>query len=443
MIKIPTNALVLLVGPAGCGKSTFARNHFRPAEIVASDEFRERVSDDMTNQKCNDWVFEVVHKLIEARLAMGRLTVLDATSLTPEARKAAKEIADRFSAPTYVLMMDTTIEQCLRQNAARDRVVPEAVIQKHWERYQQAMVDIPNEGYAFSGFLSDDIQIGDIELVKAAGWDVIGDIHGCYNEFWDLLLALGYKLIVPTTYTGDPWIRAEHQEGRKLAFVGDYGDRGPESIRVLVLIRQLVLGGHIAIRGNHDDKLARALAGNKVKLSHGLEKTMQEFKRQLGPSDRGILGRWVSALPHYARLGFTMSQLPGNPTEIVVSHAGIPRMSVGRTDKATLKQSLYGEVTGFQNGFPVRGTEWTKTWNKPEMLCVYGHTPVDEPTRSNNTINIDTGCVFGGYLTALRLPENRCVQMKAFETYSVREISKHEEDGPLELNMSPFEVTVQ
>lgn len=440
MLKIPTNALVLLVGPAGSGKSTFARKHFRTTEIVASDEYRERISDDTTNQKCNELVFQVVHKLIEARLSLGRLTVLDATSLTPEARKAAKDIADRFSAPVFVLMVDTSLEKCLAQNATRDRVVPEAVIEKHWERYQKAMVDIPNEGYAWTGFLADEVQIGEIDLVTAPGWDIIGDVHGCYNELWDLLLELGYRLLIPTTYAGDPWIRAEHPEGRKLAFVGDYGDRGPDSIKVLALIRQLTLDGHIAIRGNHDDKMARALAGNKVKLSHGLEKTMGEFKALFTPSDRGVHGRWIAALPYYARLGFTEDT---SFKEAVISHAGIPRTSVGRTDKATLKQSIYGEVKGFSGGFPIRGTDWTKSWNDPKLLCVYGHTPVEDPVVLASTVNIDTGCVFGGRLTALRLPECQFRSIKAFETYSVREVSKPEDDGPLELNTSPFEVTVQ
>src|SRR4051812_29881021 len=106
-------------------------------------------------------------------------------------------------------------------------------------------------------------------------------------------------LLVPTTYTGDPWIRAEHPEGRKLAFVGDYVDRGPDSIKVLGLIRQLTLDGHLAVRGNHDDKLARALQGNKVKVGHGLERTLEEFKQLFTPSERGVHGRWLASLPWY------------------------------------------------------------------------------------------------------------------------------------------------
>src|SRR5438067_6625699 len=100
-IVIPELALVLLVGPSGSGKSTFARKHFRPTEILSSDFFRGLICDDEANQAVSADAFELLHLTAAKRLAAGRLTVIDATNVQPEARKPLLELAKRYHVQAF------------------------------------------------------------------------------------------------------------------------------------------------------------------------------------------------------------------------------------------------------------------------------------------------------------------------------------------------------
>ncbi|WP_042455332.1 bis(5'-nucleosyl)-tetraphosphatase PrpE [Neobacillus dielmonensis] len=222
--------------------------------------------------------------------------------------------------------------------------------------------------------------------------DIIGDIHGCYNEVVELTLKLGYSWSdgIPT-----------HPEGRILGFVGDLTDRGPQSLKVIDLVWRLVLEKKQAYYtpGNHCNKLYRYFLGNKVQISHGLETTVEEYE-DLDKKEQQIIRRKFIELYESAPLYLVLDQ-----QRLIIAHAGIRQDYIGRTDKKVKTFVLYGDITGEKHpdGSPVR-RDWAIHYHG-ESCIVYGHTPVKKPRIVNNTYNIDTGAVFGGKLTALRYPE--------------------------------------
>ncbi|MDQ0230626.1 bis(5'-nucleosyl)-tetraphosphatase PrpE [Metabacillus malikii] len=225
--------------------------------------------------------------------------------------------------------------------------------------------------------------------------DIIGDIHGCYKEFESLTLQLGYDW-----GSGIP----VHPDKRKLSFVGDLTDRGPESIPVIEVVYRLVKEKQAYYSpGNHCNKLYRYFLGNKVQITHGLETTVAEYE-QLSGKERNEIKRKFIWLYEQAPLYQILDN--GN---LVVAHAGIREDYIGQYSKKVKTFVLYGDITGKNNpdGTPER-RDWAKHY-KGKPLIVYGHTPVKEPVRTGRTINIDTGAVFGNKLTAYRYPEDEVV----------------------------------
>src|SRR5829696_7082213 len=118
-VTIPELSLVVLVGPSGCGKSTFARRHFKPTEVLSSDFCRGLVSDDENDQSATKDAFEVLHYIASKRLAAGRLTVVDATNVQPEARKPLIELARRYHCLPVALVLDVPERVCEERNRTR------------------------------------------------------------------------------------------------------------------------------------------------------------------------------------------------------------------------------------------------------------------------------------------------------------------------------------
>ncbi|ESU32698.1 hypothetical protein G3A_10165 [Bacillus sp. 17376] len=222
--------------------------------------------------------------------------------------------------------------------------------------------------------------------------DIIGDIHGCYDEFEELTKKLGYDWT-----TGLPL----HPVGRHLAFVGDLTDRGPESLKTANLVWELVVDKKSAfyVPGNHCNKLYRYLLGNKVQTTHGLETTVSEFM-SLKTEQKNEFREKFMALYETAPLYHVLDK-----DRLLIAHAGIREDYIGKNNSKVKTFVLYGDITGQTNadGTPVR-RDWAKNY-QGRATIVYGHTPVREPRILNNTYNIDTGAVFGGNLTALRYPE--------------------------------------
>ncbi|MTH53221.1 bis(5'-nucleosyl)-tetraphosphatase PrpE [Bacillus mangrovi] len=229
--------------------------------------------------------------------------------------------------------------------------------------------------------------------------DVIGDIHGCFAELQTLLSKLGYE-----NQNGIP----VHPEARKLSFVGDLTDRGPGSVNVIRCISAIIrAGAGYYSPGNHCDKLYRYLKGNDVHIVHGLETTVKELQ-QLDEKERREVRRQFMELYEQSPIYQVLDD-----GKLIVAHAGIKEKDIGRYTKRIKEFVLYGEVTGrtLENGLPERG-DWARHYSGKPWI-VYGHTPVLEPRMLNNTINIDTGAVFGGQLTAFRYPEKQTISVQS------------------------------
>jgi protein phosphatase len=144
---IPGDALVVLVGPAASGKSTWAQARYRPSQILSSDTFRELVADDQSDQAASADAFRVLHIVAGARLARGLRTVIDATNLQRSARAPFRTMAARHGRPCVAVLFDVPLDELIARNAARSRVVPEDVVRRHHDQMAAAMRDIPGEGY--------------------------------------------------------------------------------------------------------------------------------------------------------------------------------------------------------------------------------------------------------------------------------------------------------
>ena len=234
-------------------------------------------------------------------------------------------------------------------------------------------------------------------------FDIIGDVHGCAAELEQLLQKLGYTV----NWQGSD-VTVTPPEGRRALFLGDLTDRGPRSPDVLRIAMQMELSGAaLVIVGNHDDKLKRMLAGRNVSLTHGLADTAEQMEVESEAFGEAVR-QWLDSLPIHLIL---------DEGKLVVAHAGLKEELHGKTSGAAKSFSLYGDVSGKKDeyGLAVRG-DWAASYSGAAKV-VYGHTPAHEAVWKNNTICIDTGCVFGGKLTALRYPELELVQVPALEQW--------------------------
>ena len=275
-IEIPEFALVAMVGATSSGKSTFAKKHFLPTEILSSDFFRGMISDDENNQKVSKDAFDLLYYAANKRLSMMRTTVIDATNVQPAARKQVIDLARAQNVHSVAIVLNIPERELLARNARRpDRGYPENVIHKHVSDLRRSMRNLKKEGFRFVYVLSSQEEIDDVEIVRTKLWnnkkdehgpfDIIGDVHGCYDELVMLLGKLGMI----------------HPDGRKAVFLGDFCDRGPRNTDVLRLVMKMTGSGNaLAVPGNHDVKLVRYLNGRNVQLTHGLDRTAEELKKE-------------------------------------------------------------------------------------------------------------------------------------------------------------------
>ena len=413
-ITIPELSVLVLIGPSGCGKSTFARQHFKPTEVLSSDYCRGLVSDDQNEQAATKDAFEVLHFIARKRLAAGKLTVIDATNVQPESRKPLVALAREFHVMPIAIVFDFPEKLCHERNRIRpDRDFGSHVVRNQAQQLRRSLRGLDREGFRGVHLFNSPEQLEGLEIERQPMWtnrrdehgpfDIIGDVHGCFDELQELMNTLGYSI----EKNGDRY-RVSAPAGRKAIFLGDLVDRGPKIGDVLRLVMGMVEAGTaLCIPGNHDTKLLQKLRGRDVKVAHGLADSLAQLELE-PPQFKTKVAEFLDGL---------VSHFVLDHGHLVVAHAGMKEEMQGRGSAGVRAFALFGETTGETDefGLPVR-YNWAADYRGKAMV-VYGHTPVAEPQWLNRTINIDTGCVFGGKLTALRYPERELVSVPAHRTY--------------------------
>jgi len=410
---------VVLVGPSGSGKSTFARKHFKSTEVLSSDFCRGLVSDDENDQTATNTAFEVLHFIASKRLKAGKLTVVDATNVQVEARKPLVALAREYHVIPVAIVFNLSERLCQDRNRGRpDRNFGPHVIRQQSQQLRRSIRNLKREGFRHIFEFSTLEELEEVAIERQPLWnnlkhehgpfDIIGDVHGCFDELYGLLAKLGYEITEANGDAASCYYEAQHPEGRKVIFLGDLVDRGPRIPDVLRLTMSMVeSGAALCVPGNHDIKLMRKLNGRDVRITHGLAESLEQLERE-PPELRKKVAVFVDKLvSHYVL----------DDGRLVVAHAGLKEELQGRGSGKVRDFALFGETTGETDefGLPVR-YNWAAEYRGKAMV-VYGHTPIPEPEWLNRTICIDTGCVFGGKLTALRYPEKELVSVSALQTY--------------------------
>jgi len=413
-ITMPELSLVVLIGPSGCGKSSFARTHFKPTEVLSSDYCRGLVSDNENDQAATGDAFDVLHYVARKRLAAGRLTVVDATNVQIESRKPLVALAREFHVLPIAIVLNLPEKLCHERNQNRpERQFGPHVVRNQWQQLRRSIRGLEREGFRHVFTMTSPEEVAGATITRQPLWnnlkqehgpfDIVGDVHGCYDELIQLLVHLRYEKTSGGFY--------KPPEGRKAVFLGDLVDRGPKIPDTVWLVMEMVKAGYaLCIPGNHDIKFMRAVWGKNVQVTHGLGDSLQQFKER----DTHYHGFSRIAAEFIDKL---ISHYVLDDGKLVVAHAGMKEEMQGRGSGKVREFALYGETTGETDeyGLPVR-YNWAAEYRGKAMV-VYGHTPVAEPEWLNGTINIDTGCVFGGKLTALRYPERELLSVPAQRTY--------------------------
>ncbi len=408
-INIKPNSLIVVVGVSGSGKSTFCKKYFSKSSIVSSDDCRRLlafgdkeydISDDEI-QCYSKEAFELLYCLVRGRLKHKLLTIIDATNINSKSRNKLEEIAASEGFSVEYIVIDTSLEQCLKNNSGRKHPVKEDVVRKQYNNFisQKQILKIKTNNFLLFENL-DNIKINFLDLNKKINFkkiDVIGDIHGCLEELKNLLIILGYK--------EDPNGYYIHEENRIFLITGDFVDRGPSSIETLFFIkkhcdRNLAL----TVIGNHEWKFQRYLMGRNIKMNEILEKTIGEIKKE---DDKKEILSFLSSLPVYLIY-------EANNKKYIIVHAAFKSNFINLYDKNIFDYCVYGPTENgkTKDGFPIR-IPWWEDYDGNECI-LYGHLVTDDykPRIFPNSIGLDTGCVFGGNLTAFRLPEEKFFSIK-------------------------------
>jgi len=419
-ITLPDFALVCLVGASGSGKSSFAAKHFKVTEVVSSDECRARVTDNESSLDANEDTFELLQFIAAARLKRRLFTVIDATSIRQEDRAHLVALARQYHALPVTIVLDIDPDVCEQRNKDRaDRRVKAGVPRRQSGTLRKSLRRLQKEGFRQVHTLRNPEDVASVAVLREPLWtdqrnqhgpfDVIGDVHGCYEELVELLEQLGYS-VDPLSENIEKLGNATHPAGRQAVFVGDLTDRGPRNLDCLRLVMGMCESGSArCVVGNHDYKLNQFLRGKKASLTHGLDLTVEELSHTSDAFKKRV-SEVLYALHSHLWL---------DSGDLVVAHAGLKESMHGRGSARVRSFAMFGDTTGAVDefGFPVR-LEWARDYHG-KAAVVFGHTPMVSAQWLNNTMCVDTGCVFGGELTALRWPEKDLFAVKARAEYAV------------------------
>jgi protein phosphatase len=412
-IEIPEFSLVALIGATSSGKTSFAEKHFLSDEILSNDFFRKMVTDSMNFQSTTAVAFDLLCNAAQARLNQMKTTVVDATNLQSTTRRRIVELARSQNVHSVAIVLNLPESILLERNASRsDCKCSPNIVKKHVNELRQSIKHLQKEGFQYVYILSSLEEIDNVEIIRTrlatnhteqhGPFDIIGDIHGCFDELMALFNELGYRI----DDNGVPY----HPDGRTAIFLGDLCDRGPNSVDVLRTAMKMVrMNRALCVLGNHDIKLQKYLSGKNILIQDDLELTIAELSAETESFRNEVRYFLEKQISHYVL----------DDGRLVVSHAGIKEEYIGRDTLRVRNFCLYGETTGEndEHGLPIR-LNWAGEYHG-KSIVVYCHTPCIDTQTINNTFGIDTGCVFGGKLTALRYPEMLTVSIDAFGKYCV------------------------
>jgi len=381
VLNIPTPSLVVLVCVDGAGSSSFCRRHFPSASVVSLEECREALPLLRARHR-EAAASRLAHERVEARLRRRRLAVLDARGLASDHRRAVRAIADHHHLPSIAVAIDAPA-------GVRRALLREGYSEVHHLRTRR---DRPPSSISLVPLPCD-------RRSERGPFDVIGDVHGCASELLSLLRRLGYRR------RGGRWA---HPAGRRALFLGDLVDRGPRVIDAAMIAMDMTSdGAALAVPGNHDVELAALLRGASVVPGPGTVLSLAQIAAAPADLRRAFRRRfteYVDRLPSHLLL---------DGGRLAVAHAGLLAEHVGRDSETVRRFAVHG-LTAPQvdrYGLPVR-VHWARAYRGRAFL-IYGHTAVREPESVGATVNIDTGCCYGGALTAFRWPEHEVVQVRA------------------------------
>ncbi len=437
-ITIPYSGLVLLVGVSNSGKTTLLNKWMEekkilPSEVISSDKYRIIVGDkefigwaerpkDEADSLMDEYksisaeAFNMIDHVVEARCRLNKVTFIDATHLYPDDRKKYIALAKKHNVPAIAVVMDAPQENLFERDEQRENPRGKKRVKQQIQTFKREKRFIKKDGFTAVYFTDGQEEI---EIVRrnnpllidvGDGIDIVGDIHGCYDEMIAILTKLGYEKNDEDLFV--------HSKGRIFLSLGDVMSRGPESLQTMLFFQRHVEKGlAYMIDSNHGWKIARWLDGRNVTLHHGDEKVEAEFaeyevrygtERTLAMK-RSLKEFLLQAPSHYV-------VMKNGVRVAVCTHAGIRDEFIGKQSPEVQDFCRYGDTDGFnEHGKPMR-KDWT-VHHQGSALIIWGHDPKPQPLVINNTVNIDQGVVFGGKLTAYRFPEKEFVSVNAMHDY--------------------------
>jgi polynucleotide kinase-phosphatase len=440
-IHLPHAGIVLLIGPSNSGKTTLVdqlvqEGQILESEVLSSDQFRVLVSDVEfigfnqrskeegdalydEYQQISKEAFDTLDFVLAKRCQLNKLTFVDATHLRDYEREKYIQMARKYHVPAIAIVLNISETELLRRDAGRDFPRGRNRIKQQYQHFKTTLRSIKKEAFRRTYIVGEEeIQVLNVKRLEnplvidvGKGIDFIGDIHGCYEEFIEVLIKLGYAENQEGYFI--------HPEGRKILSLGDVMSRGPRSLETLQFFQKHVAAGlAFMIDSNHGWKIARWLDGKNVTLAHGDENVAAEFEEyeaKFGTEATTLLKEQVRELLLNAKSHYILQKNGANVA--VAAHAGIRDHYLGKQSPRISDFCRYGDTDGQdENGKPIR-KDWT-SGHRSSALILWGHEPKPQPLMVNNTLNIDQGVVFGGSLTAYRYPERKFYSVKAKEDYA-------------------------